>query len=605
MGSRKCPEWLRPEVPNVLSAAPFKLYRERLESHQHAVKAARPETEFKEISKEVDHLESLASTHQKTRKFKHKEADKQIRKENSQLVQKLCEVAKRRPEQATMDDPSVSRTLAFESLREPIRRKEANDINLQNEGLLRRLESARPAVVSNTQADKDYARHRETVARTSRFKRSVHAKVPPPMPRHPARPPGEPSHRRKRPRGKYDDDGPLYCPDQSLAQVKLKPLENRPLPDGMDELPAARLTGELATAFIDHLTSEAARAMLAESLEEPWEVASVEPRSNSWSRESGTQTALTDVDPLPTKAHGEYVENSRGSMIETLPGGCAADDARKNSKDKERSRGPSKEGESEPSWERPVESGTAPSSRDRMGESGTGPFWFPTPDADIENSDNRDAKKSAAQKSKEESKSSKKEEEDDEDEGFEDYEESREEWCEASASKDDVYSDDHEEYDEEEEESVKQPETQKKAANKVEPAAKKPAPAPTKSAPAATKAAAAPKKSAPAASKAAPSPKKPAPAAAKAAPAVSKAAPSPKKQAPAAAKAAPASTKAAPAATKPAQAPSKKPAEDDDEEEAYGSDEFATMDDAEYEEDEFEAKSDEDAFESESDEEEE
>lgn len=498
MNAHTCPEWLKAEVPNTLSGADFKLYRTRLEHHKRSVKSARPVTDLQGVQKEVGHLESLASTHQRTRKFKVKETDKQIRKENSRLVQQLCEVAKRRPLQAVADDPSVSRTLAFESLRAPLRLKEANNINFENEGLLRRLESARPAVQSITEATADYARHKAIVARNSRFKRPVNAKVPPPLPR-PAKPQGQPSAgggRRKR-RGKYNPDGPLYCPNKPSPQVRLEPLENRPLPDSLalwDEIAAGGLAPGLAEAFVDQLTSQAANAMLKEASEEPWEVASIEPRSDTWSRESA-RSKLEDEQTAESRHTSK--EHNQDAMLgwnalhyAVQEGGLRTEEGK---------------GEAEPP-------------RDRLAESGTGP-WFKKPETDAADCHTVVEKAVASQADKD-----LKNEEKEDEESFEDFDEESKEDS-AEESKESFHAESEE--DDDEEESAKHKALQPQVTGESFVLQKK------------------------------------------------------------------AEHKPTPAKDKAASAQSKAMAKDDDEDEAYGSDEFAD----DYEEDEFEAKTDEDGFE--------
>lgn len=169
----KVEEWKRrcAEPPPTLRAPELRMWTSEQQRHRETVRSCQPHTRTEKDKRHSAEMDELSNALHRAQKFRAAQQQTRLRQENARLVQKLADVAHRsmvrQAKLAKTPPPPQGSTL-----NEPFRRRTEDMINAENMQLLRRLESAVPAIVSNQSAQGSFRKHLMLRQRLLKWKRN-------------------------------------------------------------------------------------------------------------------------------------------------------------------------------------------------------------------------------------------------------------------------------------------------------------------------------------------------------------------------------------------------------------------------------------------------
>jgi len=203
--------WEQPVQPQALRDPAFHLWRDSITRHRRNIEAARGRVDLEQYQREVSELNKVSCGHQRTRRFKQKEEQAVLQRNNARLVQRLFDVAKQSERRQIQIVESAARCDSeLSTLNETVRRQAHSAITVENAALLKRLHTAKSVIPSAASTALDYHRHAECSARISRLRRTTNPAPRPPL-----------SSRRQK------VDKPCSLVNQSSELVQLPPIPSR------------------------------------------------------------------------------------------------------------------------------------------------------------------------------------------------------------------------------------------------------------------------------------------------------------------------------------------------------------------------------------------
>eukprot|EP00746_Dinoflagellata_sp_MGD_P007346 gnl/MRDRNA2_/MRDRNA2_114525_c0_seq1.p1 gnl/MRDRNA2_/MRDRNA2_114525_c0~~gnl/MRDRNA2_/MRDRNA2_114525_c0_seq1.p1 ORF type:complete len:623 (+),score=178.52 gnl/MRDRNA2_/MRDRNA2_114525_c0_seq1:86-1954(+) len=178
----KVDEWKRrcAEPPPVLRKPDLRLWQSEQQRHRDCLSNAHNATKLcNTTAREEREQNNLEKALQNGRKFHRSEAQARLRRENARLVQKLADVAHRSMSKQNKLAKTPPPARACSSLNEAYRRRVEDVINAENQALLRRLESAKPAIVDVKTGEGSFKKHLLLKQRILRYKRDGNNELKP------------------------------------------------------------------------------------------------------------------------------------------------------------------------------------------------------------------------------------------------------------------------------------------------------------------------------------------------------------------------------------------------------------------------------------------
>lgn len=178
----KVDEWKRrcAEPPPVLRKPDLRLWQSEQQRHRDCLATAHAATKLcNTTAREEKEQTDLEKALRNGRKFHRSEAQARLRRENARLVQKLADVAHRSMSKQNKIAKTPPPARACSSLNEAYRRRVEDVINAENQALLRRLESAKPAIVDVKTGEGSFKKHLLLKQRILRYKRDNNNELKP------------------------------------------------------------------------------------------------------------------------------------------------------------------------------------------------------------------------------------------------------------------------------------------------------------------------------------------------------------------------------------------------------------------------------------------